>query len=186
MRFKTFKLDKFDSETGEISGYGAVFGNKDSYNDIILPKAFENTLQKNEPKAIKMLWQHDTHKPIGIWEKFESDEHGLKLGALDGLSIGYRIVKEAWDASKSANMLEEIDLKEVSVVTFPANDLARLSEIKSDEDLSLFKRQTESILREAGYSVADCKSIVANGVTAQLIKRDADSNKDNKELSDEQ
>jgi len=133
---------------GTFEGYGSVFGNKDSYGDIVQPGAFKKTLQ--ERSGVKLLWQHDTREPIGVFEEIYEDDHGLvvkgklsldvqrgreaysliKMGAIEGLSIGYSTVKEKFD--KGARLLTELKLFEVSVVTFPANEISTISSVKKD------------------------------------------------------
>lgn len=118
-----FAADEIDAKTGEFSGYGAVFGNVDSYGDVIAPGAFKQTLRdwKKEKRLPPMLVQHGGWMmgdmdalPIGVWTEMEEDSAGLvvkgriinldtergktiygamKEGALDGMSIGYRAKK---------------------------------------------------------------------------------------------
>lgn len=118
-----FADTEVDSKTGEFSGYGAVFGNVDSYGDVIEKGAFKDTLREWEEKGKypPMLLQHggaminaDDLVPIGKWTHMEENSRGLKVtgklfgldtdrgkmiyesmkeGVLDGLSIGYRVKK---------------------------------------------------------------------------------------------
>lgn len=180
LRFKTFEVKEFDAESGTIKGYGSVFGNTDSYGDVVTPQAFNKTLTEKGIEKVKMLWQHNSQKPIGIWTKATVDEYGLllegtiavsttlgkdaaelaKIGAIDGLSIGYIPKKERFDRDAGLNYLEEVDLKEVSIVTFPANELATLSQVKSEDDKLEYIKGVESVLREAGYSRKDTQAIL--------------------------
>jgi len=116
------------SASGEFSGYGSVFGVKDSYSDIVLPGAFEKSLEQHKEKGTfpAMLWQHKTDEPIGFYTKMVEDEHGLyqegkllieadplakrahahmKAGSVTGLSIGYTLVDYAWDKKREAFLL---------------------------------------------------------------------------------
>jgi HK97 family phage prohead protease len=151
-----------------ITGYGSVFGTIDSYGDTIPPGAFAASLRRLRAagRAPIMLSQHaamqavaDDLVPIGEWQEFDEDRTGLKLigrifdtgsprfaalhaaltsRALDGLSIGFRTVRSKIDESTGVRTLLEIDLAEVSIVTWPANDPARISSIRSnDVDSSL-------------------------------------------------
>lgn len=143
------------SEDGEISGYGAVFGNRDSYGDVILPGAFKRSLgdhRRNKSRP-KMFWQHDPSQPIGSWTEVVEDDKGLlvtgllnmdvqrgreahallKAGDIDGLSIGYRVVKASEDETEAVMLLKELTLVEVSVVSQPANPLATVSAVKAAE-----------------------------------------------------
>jgi len=175
-----------DSPEGVISGYGAVFGNVDSYGDVIEKGAFKDTLREWEDKGKypPMLLQHGggmfggdamSGVPIGVWTSMQENSKGLKVqgkllametddsrrvyeavkaGALDGLSIGYE-VREAINGTKPGEprrKLTNIDLWELSVVTFPANDRARISGVKAAEMIDRMNSlsDAEDILREAG------------------------------------
>lgn len=148
---------KFDikqlSEDGTIEGYGSIFGNRDRAKDIVERGAFAETLSQKQAKDIPMLWQHDTYEPIGVWEELKEDDRGLyckgklldtsrgkdvykmlKAGAISGLSIGYDTDKVTWEEEEngeSTQILHRIDLWEVSVVTFPANREATITNVKA-------------------------------------------------------
>ncbi len=157
-----FKADpdsfKEEGEIGAFSGYASVFGNVDSYGDIVEPGAFSRTMQNRiaatgRPDFV-ILWNHDPHEPIGVTVEMAEDERGLRVtgqlnlgvqraretyallkqGALSGLSIGYRTIKETVDAT-GIRHLKELRLYEWSPVTFPANESALIDTVKS-EDLS--------------------------------------------------
>ena len=132
---------------GEIRGYASVFGRRDQGGDIVAPGAYGAALARlrAEGRQVKMLWQHDATQPIGVWDEVREDERGLFVrgrilaavargaealaligaGALDGLSIGYRTLRASRDAS-GARVLDEVELWEVSLVTFPMLPDARL------------------------------------------------------------
>lgn len=173
---------KADSETGVISGYASVFGNVDSYGDIVEPTAFDATLKERGLPA--MLWQHNQDCPIGVWTACKPDTKGLaitgnlladdvekakeayallKAGAIKGLSIGYRTIKSFYD-ERGLRHLSEVELLEVSLVTFPANDKANITNVKSE--LPRTEREFENFLRDAGYSREQSKAIVAKGFRA--------------------
>ncbi|MDG9671823.1 HK97 family phage prohead protease [Hahella sp. CR1] len=143
------------SDSGEFEGYGSVFGVKDSYSDIVLKGAFTASLErwKQQGRLPALLWQHRMDEPIGVYTAMEEDEHGLKLsgrllidddplakrayghlkaGSISGLSIGYSVPSNGmeYDSAKEAFLIKEIDLWEVSLVTFPANDEARIAQVK--------------------------------------------------------
>lgn len=142
-------------DDGQIQGYGAVFGNRDSYGDVILPAAFKRSLadHKRNKSRPKMFWQHDPSQPIGSWVEMIEDDKGLlvtgqlnmdvqrgreahallKAGDIDGLSIGYRVVKSTEDETENVMLLKELTLVEVSVVSQPANPLATVSAVKAAE-----------------------------------------------------
>lgn len=132
-----------------IEGYAAVFGNRDAYGDIIVPGAFERSLR--EKPDVKVLWQHNRNQPIGKQETGYEDEFGLAVtGALTntafvkdevvpllldevitGLSIGYNVIVEEYNDDLGVWFLKDIELWEWSPVTFPANELATVTEVKS-------------------------------------------------------
>lgn len=166
------------SDDGSFSGYGSVFGNVDYYGDVVEAGAFTKTLAAKMPA---MLWQHDSAEPIGVWTKIAEDEKGLymegrlltgkvsraseahellKAGAVKGLSIGY--MPKVWEWLKDNNgdsirHLKEIDLWEVSLVTFPANEAAVVTSVKSLESI----RDIEETLRDAGFSRSEAKSLIS-------------------------
>jgi len=165
-------------EDGTFEGYGSIFGNVDSYGEIVEPGAFTASLvdARKKGRTVKMLWQHDPSQPIGIWQDLAEDNKGLyvkgqllkndvpqaaaaysllKAGALDGLSIGYRVVEAAPHGDKQGILsLKKLDLKEVSIVTFAANDRARVDTVKHFVAAGTMPtvREFEEILRDAGFS----------------------------------
>lgn len=186
------------SETGMIEGYVSVFGNVDSYGEVVESEAFNETLAKAEKakRKIKLLWQHDPHQPIGVWDELTVDRkglwgkgrllidespkareaHGLLLaGALDGLSIGYRTLKaEPKPGKEGVISLLKLDLMEASVVTFAANERARVEVVKSILDGGSLPtvREFEGLLRDAGFSKAKAKAIAA--AATPHLRREAD------------
>ena len=180
-----------------FTGYGAVFGNLDSYGDVIEKGAFKKTIReaKRTGNWPAMLMQHggwamsaDDLTPVGIYTELDEDDNGLlvtgviadtqrgneALGlmkmkprpALTGLSIGYRAKKFTMGTKpeEPRRTLHEVELVEISLVTFPANPKARIGSIKSAGGLTI--RDAESALREAGFSSNEAKAIVAKGFTA--------------------
>lgn len=129
---------------GRFAGYASVFNKLDSGGDIVLPGAFAKSLAKRRGR-IRLLFQHDPKEPVGTWESLAEDSHGLFVtgrlvpgvprsdalrrlienGALDGLSIGFRTVKAS--RRDGNRLLHEIDLFEVSIVTFPMMEDARIA-----------------------------------------------------------
>jgi len=122
-----------------VRGYASLFDVADHHHDVVAPGAFRASL-KARGAGVRMLWQHDPAQPIGVWTRLIEDERGLyvegrltpevaraaeawaliRAGALDGLSIGYNTVRAAADPDTGVRRLLEIDLWEVSLVTFPA------------------------------------------------------------------
>lgn len=192
-------------EDGTFSGYGAVFGNVDFWGDVIAPGAFAKTLAafaaKNAMPA--MLWQHDSDHPIGVWTDMREDSKGLyvegrlliadvskakeahallKARGISGMSIGYYASVWEWDDNKDIRTLKEIDLWEISLVTFPANDQAQVVDVKGVEQLST-ARELERFLRDEGSLSGSCaKAFMAKARAA--FQRDAGEQKAAKEAFD--
>lgn len=192
---KTFDCDfslKSISDSGTFSGYGSVFHVKDSYDEIVVPGAFTASLaaQKSAGRMPAMLWQHRSSEPLGVYTSMEEDAVGLrvegqlalstvrgaeahallKMGAISGLSIGFIPREDSFDRVTGIKTLKRVDLMEISLVTFPANDAARVSGIKSIEafeDLSA----AECYLRDAGFSRREAVAFIARIKKLQL--RDA-------------
>ena len=165
---------------GSVEGYGSVFGVRDNYDDVIVAGAFQASLAAHRAAGTMpaMLWQHDATEPIGIWTEIVEDAKGLrmkgmlaldtargkeayallKMGALNGLSIGF--MSKKWSYEGDLRILAEVDLWEVSMVTFPANEAARITSVKSADDMSAPK-DAERILREAGFSKSDATAFVS-------------------------
>ena len=181
--FNDFEFKALD-DGKTIEGYGAVFGNVDSHGDIILPGAFKNN--KRNPK---MLWQHRFDEPIGIWTAVIEDQKGLrvtgtfantqkanealeliKLGAVSGLSIGYRTIKSE-DSLNGERLLHEVDLYEISIVTLGSNELATIDAVKA---AAMTKRDIEEKLRDAGFSANVAKKLISGGFEALSPQRDAE------------
>jgi len=170
-------------DDGTVEGYGSVFGVKDSYDDVIVKGAFAESLKahKAEGTMPAMLWQHDSGEPIGVWTDMVEDTKGLrlkgqlalettrgkeahallKMGALNGLSIGFMTKDAEYDRETEIRTLKEVDLWEVSLVTFPANGKSRVTNVKAATDEVVAPKDAERILRDAGFSKADATSFVS-------------------------
>jgi len=183
-------------EDGTIEGYGSVFGVRDSYDDVIAPGAYAESLKahKAEGTMPAMLWQHDASVPIGVWLEMVEDSKGLrikgrlaldtvkgaeayallKMGALNGLSIGFVSKKWAYDREMEVRTLTEVELWEVSLVTFPSNEAARITGVKAADVASIKTiRQAEQSLRDAGFSADAAKALIAEVKRIALDERDA-------------
>jgi uncharacterized protein len=141
-------------DTGIFKGYASMYNIRDSHKDIVKPGAFDRALQESNTQGRwpKMLWQHDPAQPIGVWTRMQSDAQGLlvegrlflnlqkgheaytllKEGVVDGLSIGYEATKARRQGQH--RILEDITLHEISLVTFPSNESARILHVKKDQD----------------------------------------------------
>tara|TARA_B100001063_G_scaffold247320_1_gene292615 strand:+ start:9209 stop:9856 length:648 start_codon:yes stop_codon:yes gene_type:complete len=187
------------SDTGEFEGYGSVFGVKDSYSDIVVKGAFKKSLDRWAEKNSlpSLLWQHRMDEPIGIYTEMKEDENGLmvkgrllidddplakrahahlKAGSITGLSIGYSLNEYDYDNEKDAFILKDLDLWEVSLVTFPANEEARISDVKKALNGGEIPQPAlvEKCLRDVGFSRSQSKAFMADGFKAL---RDADSDR---------
>jgi uncharacterized protein len=135
---------------GAIEGYASLFGEIDQARDMVMPGAFTQTLKARGLRKIPMLFQHDPSEPVGVWLELVEDFRGLKArgrlipdvararellsllkaGAVDGLSIGYRTVRGQIDPKTRVRRLYQVDLWEISIVTFPLLTGARVSAVK--------------------------------------------------------
>ena len=174
---------KSSNEDGTFEGYGSVFSIEDLGGDIVAPGAFIESLaaQKAAGRMPAMLWQHRQAEPIGIYTSMEEDSVGLKvagklalktargaeayelmkMGALSGMSIGYRSRDDSFDRVTGVRTLKKLDLVELSLVTFPMNDASRVSSVKSEIETIENLRDAERFLRDSGMSRAESVAFVA-------------------------
>lgn len=181
------------SDDGLFSGYASVFDNVDSYGDIVRKGAFVESIGEWEAKG-KMppiLWNHDPSDPIGIYTKMQEDDKGLyvegklliddvprakqthalmKAGVIDGLSIGYRVKEYLYNVDEEVTDLIKLSLREVSIVTFPANPETRIEAVKSRLDAGELPTlpEFEKFLREAGFSKSQATAIAGHGLRKLL------------------
>lgn len=165
---RPFEL-KAISDDGVFEGYGSVFGNEDWYRDVMVKGAFAKSLAAHKLKGTmpSMCWQHDSEKVVGVYEEMREDDYGLflrgrllkddvalareayallKAKAMTGLSVGIRVQVDEYDRNNDVRTIKEADLWEVSLVTWPANELARVESVKGIKDVTGLERY----LREAG------------------------------------
>ena len=136
---------------GTIEGYASLFGAVDQARDMVMPGAFTQTLKTRGLRKIPMLFQHDPAEPVGIWLELTEDFRGLRArgrlipdvrrarellallrsGAIDGLSIGYRTQRGVIEPRTRVRKLYQLDLFEISIVTFPLLDGARIDAVKA-------------------------------------------------------
>ncbi|KRQ03086.1 HK97 family phage prohead protease [Bradyrhizobium manausense] len=145
------RLDvKSVAEDGTFQGYASLFGVTDLGKDVVNKGAFTKSLASKPASRVRMLREHDQSEPIGVWTSIKEDATGLavsgqlvldtvkgrethallKAGALDGLSIGYRTKSSRLDKAKGIRMLDEVELHEISVVTFPMLPAATVHAVK--------------------------------------------------------
>ncbi len=185
---------KASGDDGAIEGYGSVFSVIDTWADIIAPGAFAATIKAHAAAGTMpaMLWQHDSGGPIGVWTEMSEDANGLrlkgrlcldaaagkeahallKMGAINGLSVGFVTKSYKYDQETDVRTITEADLWEVSLVTFPANHKARVTSIKSSNEIQAPK-DAERILRDAGFSKSDATALVSRVMRMGEDRRDA-------------
>ena len=196
-RSLAMRLDlKSVADNGEFEGYASLFNREDLGHDIISPGAFRDSLANRAPSAVKMLFQHDPSQPIGVWDDLHEDAKGLyarghlmtdvvkarevlslmRVGALDGLSIGFKAGKGRRDPRTGVRRIDKIDLWEISVVTFPMQPDARVSQVKRDpfSGRAPTEREFERWLtREASLSRGEARAVVRDGFKGLKALRDA-------------
>lgn len=176
----SFDIKSIDDE-GSFSGYASIFDVVDSQKDVIMDGAFNRTLKERGPVNVKLLWQHQMNNPIGYFTSMKEDALGLyvegkllmdiqqgkeayellKSGSINGLSIGYSVVESYMDFEKGIRYIHDLDLWEVSVVTFPANEHAGVTNVKSNIPKNI--REFEHFLRKSGFSRSQSKIIASKG-----------------------
>lgn len=196
LKFTAHDLSIALAPNGMFEGYASLFHRMDFGRDVILPGAFSRSLQTRGARGIRMLFQHDANQPIGVWDEIKEDGRGLfvkgrlmldvgraqdvhalmRAGALDGLSIGFRAVKGLRDRKSGIRRLSEIDLWEISVVTFPMHPEARISSVKS----GMFSGRVPTernlerwLTRDAGLTRNEARAVLRSGFKGLQTLRDA-------------
>lgn len=181
---------------GDFEGYASLFNREDLGRDVVVPGAFRASLKQRGANGVKMLFQHDPNQPIGVWRRIYEDARGLfargrimtelargrevlammRSGAIDGLSIGFRTVNGARDRRSGVRRLKEVDLWEISVVTYPMLPDARVSSVKADP----FSGQAPSpreferwLTRDAGFTRSEARAVMRGGFQGLKSLRDA-------------
>jgi len=161
-KFLRFKAGTGLQNNAEIAGYASLFDVGDQGGDVVQEGAYRGSLERLKQRGgkVKMLWQHDPRQPIGVWDTVFEDGRGLcvkgrlltevqagrealallKAGAIDGLSIGYRTLRS--EKSGAGRLLHEIDLWEVSLVTFPMLSEARVAPSEDEAALAASLAET--------------------------------------------
>lgn len=184
-----FEIKKEPDQDGEFEGYASVFGIVDQGMDVVERGAFGKSLGSG--RKVKMLWQHDQQKVIGVWDEIREDDRGLyvkgrllkgvrqadeamilmRAGALDSMSIGYRTIEAVPEGGGRIRKLMEVELHEVSLVTFPMLPDAKVTAVKSVTT----EREFEAFLRDAGYSRKEATALTLHGFKGLTGLRDAGS-----------
>lgn len=185
LEFRNLQIKSIDETVPNemyIEGYGAAFGNVDSYEDIIAKGAFVKSLNENKGR-IAFCYQHDIYDPIGKIEELKEDNYGLWLrvrisdsadevktlireGILNEMSVGFETMKYTYDETVDVRTITEAKLWEVSLVTIAANPLAVITSVKSiEEKNSILEQEFDKIIaieqnREKKYNLLKLKSLV--------------------------
>lgn len=198
---RPFEVKAVD-EDGTFTGYGSVFGVKDSYEEIVAPGAFAESLAawKSAGRLPPVLWQHRAGEPVGPYLEMAEDSIGLSLKgqllvkdvqrarearalmaakAVNGLSIGFVTREDSYDRVSGIRTLKKVDLWEVSIVTFPANPAAQISTVKSAVGALKTLADVERHLREQhGVSKAEAVALVSHIKTLTGARSDSDAAED--------
>jgi HK97 family phage prohead protease len=203
-----FKIRDFDlqlkaaGKAGEFEGHGSVFNVVDTYNEVVAPGAFTASLADRAAKGrpLPVLWQHNAAMPIGVYTEVSEDSKGLrvkgrllvddvvlareayallKAEAVSGLSIGYWVRESSLDQKTGIRTLAKLDLEEVSLVTFPANDSARVDAVKLKMARGALPSlpEFETFLRDAGMSRTKAAAIASGGLANLLSDSGEPANK---------
>lgn len=181
---------KMVDEEGQFEGYASIFNQRDKGRDIVVPGAFAKSLQAIPAARVRMLYQHDPSQVIGKWTEVREDGKGLyvkgqlildvpkakevhallKGGAIDGLSIGYRTIDDDRSRDTGERKLKEVELWEVSVVTFPMLPTATVDTVKNgsqqDNGMLFTPREVEALVRD----VKECSQSEAKRIVAAFKK----------------
>jgi HK97 family phage prohead protease len=187
---------------GLFEGYASVFGGIDAMGDTIMKGAFSETIDpENRSAPVMMLANHNSSFPIGKWLDLAEDDTGLycygeltpghsvasnvyasmKHGAISGLSIGFR-PETAEEIEDGGRRISKINLVEISVVGFPADNDARISIVKSEIEEIKSVRDCELFLRDAGFSRSMAKALL--GQLRPLYLREAEEERQHKQAQE--
>ena len=171
-----------DEEFFFFEGYASTFGNVDLGNDMVEFGAFTKTLHERMPK---LLWQHDSDEPLGIFEEIFEDQKGLfvrgkmpkadhlvegrvipqmKIGSVNSMSIGFRVKIDEFDEDTNLRKIKEVMLFEISLVTLPMNPEALITGMKTIEDqISNLKtlKDINNYLRSYGLTKTQVEGVMA-------------------------
>lgn len=183
------------SEAGVFEGYASTYGERDLGGDIVVAGSMTKSIKSRGPAGVRMFADHDTRKRIGVWTNFVEDEKGLfvtgrlllqkqdgkdayidlKEGALNGLSIGFQVKADRYDGRRKARMLEEIDLREISLVPFPMNESSLVTNVKTIEDFKTIREFEKALISGTlpALSANEAKALLAGGFKAIRSERDA-------------
>ena len=182
-------------DSGTFGGYGSVYGVLDAGDDVIAPGAFSESVQKAQQSGLMpaLLWQHKASEPIGAYTLMREDDHGLyvegrlalrtqrgleayelmRMHAVSGLSVGFQTKDDAFDAKTGVRTIRKGDLWEVSLVTFPMNNYARVHAVKSMHAIGDLAGAERYLREHLGLSRTQAKGFVAR--IFGLARREVDA-----------
>lgn len=181
---------------GTFEGYASLFDREDLGSDVVKRGAFRKSLRTRQASNVKMLFQHDPAQPIGVWSRIYEDARGLfargrlmpdvararevlslmRAGAVDGLSIGFRATRAVRDRRTGTRFLHEIDLWEISIVTFPMQSEARVTSVKSPpfaDHVPSVREVERWLTQDAGFTRSEARALLRNGFKGLADRRDA-------------
>ncbi len=181
---------------GVFSGYASLFDKTDLGNDRVVKGAFAKSIKTRKISGIRMLFQHNPDKPIGVWEEIIEDKKGLfvrgriikdvangaevlnlmRSGAIDGLSIGFKTKRARGNKKTGIREILEADLWEVSVVTFPMLPEARVSQVKNlnpSNRLPTIREFERWLTRDAGLTRSEARTVIGKGFSTLASTQDA-------------
>lgn len=187
-------------QEGKIVVKASSFGNEDVYGDIFEQGAFDDDISRiNRKNRLPMLWQHKSDEPIGNWYKLWKDDTylymegqltrgvpqaeraylNMKAGDIKGVSIGFNVIESDTRRDSRGDYeglnFQRVALMENSIVTFPANSMAEMTELRSLPQQREFERLLIHSAREAGIEISrrDVEKMV-NGVWPSLKQTQTD------------
>lgn len=168
MEFKSQGLEVKAIQEGKnlyVQGHAAIFGNVDSYGDVIVPGAFAVTISGAEGKRIKLCYQHNTDDVVGKIIELKEDDKGLwfkakisntTLGkdlvelindeAINELSIGYKAIQWEINIDEEVRYLREVKLYEISFVSRAANNEATITSTEVKQEREATEMTDEELL----------------------------------------
>lgn len=195
-KFAQADLTRIETD-GTFSGYASLFGAEDLGRDVLMPGAFKKSLARQGAEGVRMLFQHDPNVPIGVWDIVREDERGLYVkgrltldvekareihalmldGGLNGLSIGFKTIKGKRDQATGVRQIFEVDLWEISVVTFPMLPQAKITAVKNAagkiSTLPTTREFERWLTRDAGLTRKQARLVIHSGFKSLGKEQDA-------------
>lgn len=181
---------------GAFAGYASIFNAIDLGQEVVAKGAFKKSLQAKGAGGVKLLFQHNPDEPIGHWIDIKEDTKGLYVkgqlnldvtrarevhslmqnGSVDGLSIGFKTVRSRREQGGDIRRILEADLWEISIVTFPMLPQARVTDVKAQSALPSTREFERWLVRDAGLTRSQAKTVIVKGFSSLNGGRDAADN----------